>query len=156
MKRRSEKFWIRASNRRLISLLVTVIWLATALQPCVMASVVDSNASNVASHHFSQNQNDQADDDRSHCPRCITATSGNDRCAPQNGTGCDEQESFMSFERVKPVDHEKFDQQTQALSLLAIRGYETSSYRLPDSTLSKSLYLPAGPALTHLYQVYLK
>ena len=156
MNRRFNKFWDRASSRRFISLFITVIWLATALQPCVMASVVDSGPSDVSAHHSMNMPSDSADTESLGCPHCKTATVGSDHCDPQFDEVCDEDESLVSDSRIKPVDNEQFDSQTQSLAVLSSRDYEFNSYSSSLSATSKSLTLPAGPPLRDLYRVYLK
>lgn len=155
MNRSSDKFWDRASSRRFISLFITVIWLATALQPCVMASVVDSGSSDVNTHHSMSMPSDPADTESLDCPHCKTATGGSDHCDSQLDEICDEDESLVYDSRVKPVDNEKFDYQTLPLAILSSHDYEFNSYSSRLSVISKSLTLPAGPPLRDLYRVYL-
>ena len=129
------KVWTSISRRRFVSLFITVIWLATALQPCVMASVVDSHSA---------------------CPHCKNTVSDKNPCDPQSDKNCDSDETLVFYERIKPVDTEKLYGKFQSFSLNNSQDVKVRFYSTPASTISKSLDLPTGPPLRDLYQVYLK
>lgn len=149
-----QKFWTLAPIRRFVSLFITVIWLATALQPCVMASFVDSNASKVETHHSSHASDDDSGD--SVCAHCRTTSSENKHCESEPDSTCDNNDSYVNNGRIKPVDHEQFHKQDQAMKLLVSPGNVALSRHSGVSETGKSLPLPPGPALTDLYRVYLK
>lgn len=156
MNRSSKKFWIRTSSRKFIGLFITVIWLVTALQPCVMASVTDLHPESVETHLSSSTSSDHSDALHSPCPHCKTATGENDRCAPESDDNCDGNATFVYYERVKPVDADKYDAQFKSLFLISSLQLDTRAYSTPVAPLSKSLNLPAGPPLIDLFRVYLK
>jgi len=154
--RSSKHFRVRTSSQRFVSLFITVIWLVSALQPCVMASVADTGSSEVETHHSASMPSGQIAADNSSCPHCKVATAISEHCASQADEICYDDELFVNYSRSKPDDNQKFDNQFQALAPLTSRDFEINSYRSTVSSISKSLNLPAGPPLIDLYRVYLK
>ena len=153
-----------ASNpiKRVVSLFITVIWLATILQPCVMASVVDLSSSKVESHHtsptdvHSNHVDNGADSDKHGCSHCDTFSNDENHCDSEANSKCDNKESYVYSERIKPIDHEKFSDPHQPLKLLINSDYGTQIGQLVASEIGKSPPSFQGPTLTDLYQIYLK
>ncbi|MDX2416422.1 MAG: hypothetical protein QNK19_03065 [Xanthomonadales bacterium] len=162
MKYGSKNSWTQNPIRRVASLFITVIWLATVLQPCVMASVVDSDSANVETHHASH-----ADDLSSHgnhgassgnhgCPHCDTSGDDKNHCKSETSKICDNEDSYVYSGRIKSVDHEKFHDQHQPTKLLDNSDNGTQTGQLVASEIGKSPLLFQGPKLADLYRVYLK
>jgi hypothetical protein len=83
-------------------------------------------------------------------------TSGQDRCATDSDDNCDGSSTFVYYERVKPVDTDKFDTKFRSLGLFSSLQLDTQAYSMPAAPLSKSLTLPVVPSLIDLYRAYLK
>lgn len=156
MNPRSKKIWERTASRKFIGLFITVIWLVTALQPCVMASVTDLHHQSVETHLSSSTSSDHGGALHSPCPHCKTAASDKDRCAPASDDNCDGNSTFVYYERVKPVDADKFSAQFESVTLIGSLQPDSRAYSAPAAPLKKSQALPAGPSLIDLYRVYLK
>jgi hypothetical protein len=154
--RRPNKVWLNVSIRRFISLFIPIIWLAAALQPCVMASVKDDSFQGAETHLSSTTSSDHSTQRHSRCPHCKTATGDTDCCVPASADDCDGNSTFVYYERVKPVNTDKFYAQFKTQMPISGLQHDTRTYSTPVAALSKSLYLPAGPPLIDLYRVYLK
>ena len=150
------------SFRRVVSLFITVIWLATLLQPCVMASVVDSNPSKMETHHtsdsddHSSHQNHGTDSIEKKCSHCDASGGDDNHCKPENDKICDNEDSYAYSERIKPADLEKFHDQYRSLNLLCNSDDLIQIGQLVASDIGKSPPPFQGPNLADLYQVYLK
>jgi len=150
------------SFRRVVSLFITVIWFATLLQPCVMASVVDSNSSKVETHHtsdsddHSSHQNHGTEPGEMNCPHCDSSGDDDNHCKPENSKICDNEDSYVYSERIKSVDLQKFHDQHPPLKLLKKSDGLTQIGQLEASEIGKSPPPFQGPKLADLYQVYLK
>ena len=145
----------RSPTQGIISLLVTVILLATVLQPCVMASVIDSSSSAVETHQM--NHTDDASNPGDHgCPHCETLGCDDDHCGSQTSESCDTDNPYVHSGRIKPIDHEKFYSTHPPLKLLNSPEGEIQSGQVVASEVDR--YPPnfQGPSLTDLYRVYLK
>lgn len=156
MNRSAKKVWVRTSSRKFIGLLFTVIWLATALQPCVMASVSGLHPQSVEAHHSRGTSSGHSAGSHSPCPHCKTTTSTDDHCTPEPDDCCNGNGTFIYFERLKPVDTDKFDAQFESVAFFSSLHPITRAYSKPVARLSKALNLRAGPSLIDLYRVYLK
>jgi hypothetical protein len=152
----SNKFWSKTSTRKFFGLFITVIWLATVLQPCVMASFVDSDSSSVESHHSMAGSSDHGITENSGCPHCKAVTNSDDHCDPQGDEVCDEDNSLVYYSRIKPLDSEQLYKPSQPWVILTSRDYEFGSFVPTASKIYTSLNLPTGPPLIDLYCVYLK
>lgn len=142
--------------RRFVSLLITVIWIATALQPCVMASVVESHPQSLETHHSESSSIVLGKTDHSVCPHCKNTEHNQTPCGSQPDENCDGNDTLAYYERVKPVDTERLYEQFQSFTLNHSRNIKGWGYSSPVTPLSESLQLPAGPPLRDLYRVYLK
>ena len=148
--------------RRVVSLFISVIWLATLLQPCVMASVVDSSSSKIETHHtsdsndHSSHQNHGTEPVEKNCPHCDTSGSYDNHCKSETSKICDNEDSYVYSGRIKSVDLEKFHDQHQPLKLLCNSDDLTQTGQLVASEIGKSPPPFQGPKLADLYQVYLK
>lgn len=139
MKSCSNKFWSKTSTRKFSGLFITVIWLTTALQPCVMAG-----------------SSDRGTTENSGCPHCKTVTNSDDHCDPQGDEVCDEDNSLVYYSRIKPLDSEQLYKPSQPWVILTSRDYKFGSFVPTASKIYTSLNLPTGPPLIDLYCVYLK
>ena len=150
------------SFRRVVSLFITVIWFATLLQPCVMASVVDSNSPKMETHHtsdsdgHSSHQNHGTDPFEQKCSHCDTSGGDDNHCKPENSKICDNEDSYAYSERIKSADLEKSHDQYRSLNLLCNSDDLTQIGQLVASEIGKSPPPFQGPKLADLYQVYLK
>ena len=150
------KIWTRVSTRRFVSLFVTVIWLATALQPCVMASFAESDSQDVGTHHSGHSAVEQNKDAHSACPHCKTIVGDKTPCDPQSDENCDGDDVLVYYERTKPVDAEKLYEEFKPIAPNNGRDIKIRTYSALVTTISDSLHPPSGPPIRDLYQVYLK
>lgn len=147
--------------RRGFSLFIAVVWLVTGLQPCVMASVVDSDSAKAETHHTSHadgqssHVSDGAESANHGCPHCDTSGHDNNHCKSETSKLCDNEDSYVYGGRIKSVDHEKFHDQHQPIKLLSNSDNETQIGQLVASEIGKSPPLFQGPKLADLYRVYL-
>jgi len=147
--------WHQSPARRITSLFVTVILLATGLQPCVMASVVDSNSLKAETHQM--NHEDGEGDSGNHgCAHCDTAGCLDNQCDSEASQSCDANASYAFNERTESGDDEKFHSQHQPLKLLNNPECESQSGQLMASEIGRSPPISQGLKLSDLYQVYLK
>ena len=159
MNRGANKFWRSTSTRRFFSLFITVIWLTTVLQPCVMASVADfgssetHQSSSMGDHHP---HSDSHDDSEPVCPHCKAGAGGADHCNPDYDVVCDGDESYVYFSRIKPLDDDQYFKQSQLLLTGQADTGAPDTVSTSVAFLGASLHLPAGPPLRDLYRVYLK
>jgi len=147
--------WHQSPARRIISLFVTVILLATVLQPCVMASFVDSNSLKAETHQMNH-EDGEGDSGGQGCAHCDTTGGDDNHCNSEASHSCDADTSFVYNERTKSNDHEKFYSQHQSLKLLNSPECEIQSGQLMASEIGRSPPISQGPKLIDLYQVYLK
>jgi len=154
--------WTHNPVRRVVSLFITVIWLATVLQPCVMASVVDSGPPKAETHHTSHavdpsnHVNDGADPGKHGCPHCDTSGHDKNHCKLESSKICDNEDSNIYSGRIKSVDHEKFHDHHQSLLLPGNSDEFVQIGQLVASGIGKSPPPFQGPKLADLYRVYLK
>ena len=147
--------------RRVFSLFITVIWLATVLQPCVMASIADTGSAKAETHHTSHADdpsshiNDGAESANHACPHCDTSGHDNNHCKSETSKICDNEDSYVYSGRIKSVDNEKFQAQHQPIKLLGNSDNGTQIGQLVASEIGKSPPPFQGPKLTDLYRVYL-
>ena len=161
MKYSSKNSSTRNPVRRVFSLFITVIWLATVLQPCVMASVVDSDSAKAETHHSihandqSSHIHDGAESANHGCPHCDNSGHDNNHCKSETSKICDNEYSYVYSSRIKSVDHDKFHAQHQPIKLLCNSDNGTQIGQLVASEIGKSPPLFQGPKLADLYRVYL-
>ena len=162
MKYSAKNSWTQNPVRRVVSLFITVIWFATVLQPCVMASVVDSDSAKAETHHTSHaddqssHVSDRTDSGKHGCPHCDTSGHDKNHCKTETSKICDNEDSYVYSGRIKSVDHEKFHHQHQPIKLLGNSDNGTQIGQLAASEIGKSPPLFQGPKLADLYCVYLK
>jgi hypothetical protein len=147
--------WHQSPARRITSLFVTVILLATVLQPCVMASVVDSNSLKAETHQM-DHEDGESDSGKHGCAHCDTAGCGDNQCDSEASHSCDANASYAFNERIEPGDDENFSSQHQPLKLLNNPECEIQSGQLMAPEIGRSPPISQGPKLADLYQVYLK
>ena len=153
-----DKFRRPTSVRRFFSLFITVVWLTTLLQPCVMASVIDYGAAD--SHHSSDPVNHSSHSESSDlsapvCPHCEYGVG--DGCDPDiNDVVCDGEESSQYISRIKPLSDDKHFKQSQPAAPGPEELGKTDLARFLVSFPGAFQYLPPGPSLRDLYRVYLK
>ena len=158
LNRGSNKFWHTASVRRFFSLFVTVVWLTTLLQPCVMASVMDYGSAD--SHHSGvpvnhQSHSESSDQSAPMCPHCKFGVG--DHCSPDiDVAACDGEEASPYISRTKPLSDDQYLKQPLPAAPGPEEPGKTDLARFLVSFPGAPQFLPPGPPLRDLYRVYLK
>ena len=155
MKYSPKTSWQQNPARRIISLFVTVILLATFLQPCVMAAFVESNSLKAETHQLNHGDG-EGDSGSQGCAHCDTAGCLDNQCDSEASHSCDANAYYAFNERLEPGDDENFNSQHRPLKLLNNPECEIQSGQLMASEIGRSPPISQGPKLRDLYQVYLK
>ncbi|MGA9573826.1 MAG: hypothetical protein WBS20_07770 [Lysobacterales bacterium] len=148
--------------RRTISILITVVWLATVLQPCAMASAIDPGLSKVETHHthHADDRSGQANDGNKsanhNCPHCDSSGHDVNHCKSETTKICDNEDTYVYSGSVKSADLYKFHDQHQSFELLGSSDDFIQIGQLANSETGKFPPPFQGPKLTDLFLVYLK
>jgi hypothetical protein len=135
-------------------MLIAVIWTATALQPCLMASVPDPTAAHanrgMSEHHASGRR---ANPD---CAHCLHSENTSDSLAQPADSACigDDQAPWLT--QTKPLEAERIHRLPHQPSFAQSPEPAAHIDLLPDASLSRPTQRAAGPALFDLFRSYLK
>lgn len=154
MRLRFDKTRPGTSFRKFIGVLIAVIWTATALQPCLMASVPDPTAGH-AQHGLSA-PSDSGQRDRPACAHCPPSQDNPEASLPPAAAACmgDDQAPWLT--QTKPTEAEKIYRLPQSPLFAQSPGPAAPFDSLADARLSLPLPGAAGPALFELFRSYLK
>lgn len=141
--------------RKAFSLFIVVSLLITSLQPCAMASVIDTGSSDTETHQ-THPANHKAESTHPNCAHCDSLDPDGNHCDSELTKVCDESESYTNSSRSKPIDHENFDDQYQSFRFLDSSEGEIQVGQLVASEIGKSPPPFQSPKLADLFRVYLK